>query len=164
MLARQQVLVLQSQGRYEYEAVRSYQYTVRDMYAQFIKSDYGARQRLKNEGKDTSMKKFRELIYPCMTRAKQTDSADEIVAEFNTQHFLNTWDVCMKKQSQNIKAEITKCRLTERSQDKEGSETAPLYSKASKSPTALLAYLLCPQIQRIELVVEVFEGPSTFAV
>jgi hypothetical protein len=71
--------VLQSQGRYEYEAVRSYQYTLRDMYAQFIKSDYGARQRLKNEGKDTSMKKFRELIYPCMTHAKQTDSADEIL-------------------------------------------------------------------------------------
>jgi hypothetical protein len=58
-LARQQVLVQQPHGVYEYEAVRSYQYTVREMHAQFIKSEYGARQRLKNKGKDLSMKRFR---------------------------------------------------------------------------------------------------------
>jgi hypothetical protein len=160
-LARQQVLVQQPHGVYEYEAVRSYQYTVREMHAQFIKSEYGARQRLKNKGKDLSMKRFRELICPCMTHAKQRDTADEIVAEFK--HCLNTWDVCMRKQNQNVKAEIAKCRLTECSQHKEGSETALLYSKASKSPTAFMAYLLCPQIQREELAVKVFEGPSTFA-
>ena len=157
-LSRQQVLVLQPNGEYEYEAVRSYQYTVREMYTQFIKSDYGARQRLKNKEKDLSIKRFRELICPCMTHAKQRDTADEIVAEFK--HCLHTWDVNMRKQNPNVKAEIAKCRC---SQHKEGSETATLYAKASKSPTSFMAYLLCPQIQREELAVKVFEGQSTFA-
>jgi hypothetical protein len=101
-LSRQQVLVLQPNAEYEYEAVRSYQYTVREMYAQFIKSDYGARQRLKNKAKDLSIKRFREQICPCMTHAKQRDTADEIVAEFK--HCLHTWDVNMRKQNPNVKA------------------------------------------------------------
>jgi hypothetical protein len=49
------------------------------------------------------------------------------------------------------------------SQHEEESKTATLYAKASKSPTSFMAYLLCPQIQREELAVKVFEGLSTFA-
>ena len=88
-------------GEYEYEAVRSYQYTIREMYAQFIKSDY-----YKIKAVDLSIKRSRELICPSMTHAKQTDTADEIVTEFK--HCLHTWDVSMRKQNPNVKAEIAK--------------------------------------------------------
>jgi hypothetical protein len=62
--------------------VRSYQFSVKEMYCQFIKSDYGMRQRNDNQGRDLSLKRFRQLICPCMTKAKQRDTADQIVAEF----------------------------------------------------------------------------------
>ena len=108
-----------------------------------------------------SVKKFRELICPCMSHAKQRDTADEIVAEFK--HCLHTWDVCMRRKDRNVRLEIARCSSTECPQHKEGSESAALYAKASKTTSNFLSYLLCPQIQRDELAIQVMVGPSTFA-
>jgi hypothetical protein len=55
-----------------------------EMYCQFIKSDYVTRQRSDNQGRDLSLKRFRQLICPCMTKAEQRDTADQIVAEFKS--------------------------------------------------------------------------------
>lgn len=159
-LSRQQVLLEQPLGGFEYETVRSFQYTITEMHEQFIKSEYGGRQKIENNGRDLSIARFRELICPCMTEAKQRDTADEIVAEFN--HCLTTWDISMRKQNKHVRAEISRCSLTECPQHKTGSLSAEMYSKASKNNTHFLAYLLCPQIQRSELAVKVSDRPSNF--
>ena len=108
-----------------------------------------------------SLKKFRDLICPCMSHAKQRDTVDEIVAEFK--HCLHIWDICMRKKDRNVRLEIARCSSTECHQHKEGTESAALYAKASKTTSNFLSYLLCPQIQRDELAVQVMVGPSTFA-
>ena len=66
-LAKQPVIVEQPRGGFEYEAMRSYQYTVNEMYTYFKESEYGARQRVSNNGRNLSLRRFRELICPCMT-------------------------------------------------------------------------------------------------
>ena len=80
-LSRQSVIVNQPGGGCEYEPVRSYQFTVNEMYTHFKDSEYGARQRNGNSGRNLSLRRFRELICPCMTDAKQRDTADQIVAD-----------------------------------------------------------------------------------
>lgn len=160
-LSRQQVLLEQPDGGHEYETVRSFQYPVTEMYEQFMKSEYGERQRTENKGKDLSLKKFRELICLCMTEAKQRDTADEIVAEFK--QCLHTWDIGMRKKDPHVRAEISRCSATECPQHKAGTTSADLYSKASKSTSQFLAYLLCPQIERPELAVKALDGPSAYA-
>ena len=94
-LSRQSVIVAQSRGGFEYEPTRSYQYTVQEMYIHFKETEYGARQRNNNSGRNMSLRRFREFICPCMTKAKQRDTADQIVAEFK--HCLKTWDDMRKK-------------------------------------------------------------------
>ena len=131
------------------------------MHKQFIISEWGVAQRAENRGRDLTLKKFRELICPRVSHAKQRDTADEIVAEF--QHYFHAWDVCMKKKDRNVRLKIARCSSTECPQHKDGSESAELYAKASKTTSNFLSYLLCPQIQRDELVVQVMVGPSTFA-
>ena len=42
-------------------------------------SEYGVRQIAAHNNRNLSMRKFRELICPCMTLAKQRDTADEII-------------------------------------------------------------------------------------
>ena len=83
-LLRQSVIVDQPGGGCEYEPVRSYQYTVNEMYSHLkeSESEYGGRQRNINGGRNLSIRRFRELFCPCMTKAKQRDTADQIVAEF----------------------------------------------------------------------------------
>ena len=78
-LLRQSVIVDQPGGGCEYEPVRSYQYTVNEMYTHFKESEYGERQRNINGGRNLSLRRFRELICPCMTKAKQRDTAEQIV-------------------------------------------------------------------------------------
>ena len=159
-LSKMQVIIEQPLGGFEYESVRSYQYSVTEMYTEFKKSEYGIRQRNANMNKDLSEKRFRELICPCMTHCKQRDTADEIVAEFK--HCLVTWDTNMRKKDKNVRASIERCKLTECKQHKKDSATAILYSNASKSPVNFLKYLLCPMIQRDELAVKVMTSPSTY--
>jgi hypothetical protein len=156
-LNRQPVLVRQPKGGYQYEPTRSYQYTVSEMYAQFKISEYGARLRLVNKGRDLSQRKFRELICPCMTKAKQRDAADQIVAEFK--QCLKTWER-MRKRDNNVKTAIQRCRNTECRLHNEGSNQAALYASASKSTTNFLKYLLCPQIERNELAIQVGDTVS----
>lgn len=131
------------------------------MHEQFKKSEYGVKQRMENKGKDLSLKRFRELMCPCMTEAKQSDTADEIVAEFK--HCLSTWNIEMRKINCHVRAEITRCSATDCPQHKLGSLSAELYSAASKSTSGFLSYLLCPQIQRPKMAVKVMDGPSNFA-
>ena len=47
-LSKQQVIVDQPKGGFEYEPIRSYQYTVKEMYSYFKESEYGDRQRSSN--------------------------------------------------------------------------------------------------------------------
>jgi hypothetical protein len=159
-LSKMQVIIEQPLGGFEYESVRSYQYSVTEMYTEFKKSEYGIRQRNANGNKDLSEKRFRELICPCMTHSKQRDTADEIVTELK--HCLVTWNINLRKRDRNVRESIERCKLTECIQHKEGSPTAILYSNASKSPVHFLKYLLCPMIQRDELAVKVVTGPSTY--
>ena len=159
-LSKQQVMIEQPLGGFQYESVRSYQYTVAEMYSHFKSSEYGARQRLENSNRDLSIRRFRELICPCMTLAKQRDTADEIIAEFK--HCLLTWDVNMRKKDRNIRASIEKCQLTECKQHQTGSSSAELYAMASKSPQHFMKYLLCPQIQRDELAIKILDGNNSF--
>ena len=159
-LSKQQIIVPQPLGGYEYESIKSFQYTIPEMYTQFINSEFGYRQRLANDNRDMSLRRFRELICPCMTDAKQRDTADEIVAEFK--HCLLTWDICMRKKNSNVRASIVKCQSTDCPQHKKGSSTANMYSLASKTPAHFMNYLLCPKIQRNELAIKVEAGPSTY--
>lgn len=147
-------------GGFEYESVRSFRYSVKEMHEEFIKSEYGGRQRLENKGKDLSIQRFRGLICPSMTDAKQRDTADEIEAEFK--HCLSTWDVGMRKNNQHVRAEIVKCSNTDCPQHKSGTSSADCYAKASRTTSQFLAYLLCPQIQRPELAVKVYSEESNF--
>ena len=160
-LSKHQVLVEQPLGGFEYESIRSYQYSVKEMYHHFKLSEYGVRQRAAHNNRNLSLRKFRELICPCMTLAKQRDTADEIVAEFK--HCLLTWDTNMRKKDSNVKASIEKCKSTECVQHKRGSNSAELYAMASKSPSHFMKYLMCPQIQRDELAVKVADGNSNYA-
>ena len=153
-LSRQSVIVAQPRGGFEYEPIRSYQYTVQEMYSHFKETEYGARQRNSNSGRNMSLRRFRELICPCMTKAKQRDTADQIVAEFK--HCLKTWDD-MRKKDNNIKLAISRCQFTECSYHKDGSPSAAIYAGASKSTSNFLAYLLCPQIERNELAIRIRE-------
>ena len=59
----------------------------------------------------------------------------------------------MRKKDNNIKKAISRCQSTECSYHKEGSQTAAMYTAASKSASNFLAYLLCPQINRDELAI-----------
>ena len=149
-LAKQQVIVDQPRGGFEYEPMRSYQYTVKEMYCYFKESEYGERQRNSNGGRNMSLRRFRELICPCMTKAKQRDTADQIVAEFK--QCLRSWDM-MRKKDYNVKASISRCMNTECALHKRGSSTAALYTAASKTTTDFLSYILCPKINREELAV-----------
>ena len=79
------------------------------MYTHFKDSEYGTRQRNNNNGRNLSLRRFRELICPCMTHAKQRDTADQIVAEFK--QCLRTWDT-MRRKDQNVKASILRCSTT----------------------------------------------------
>ena len=159
-LSKQQVMIEQPLGGFQYESVRSYQYTVKEMYSHFKSSEYGARQRLENSNRDLSIRRFRELICPCMTQAKQRDTADEIIAEFR--HCLLTWDINMRKKDRNIRASIEKCQLTECKQHQKSSSTAELYTMASKSSQHFMKYLLCPQIQRDELAIKISDDNGSF--
>ena len=159
-LSKQQVLIEQPLGGFQYESIRSYQYTVVEMYSHFKSSEYGARQRMENSNRDLSIRRFRELICPCMTLAKQRDTADEIIAEFK--HCLLTWDVNMRKKDRNVRSSIERCQLTECKQHQNGSSSAELYAMASKSPQHFLKYLLCPQIQRDELAIKISDSNSSF--
>jgi hypothetical protein len=78
-ISKHQILAEQTLGGFEYESVRSYQYSVKEMYHHFKLSEYGVRQRAAHNNRDLSLRKFRELICHCMTLAKQRDTADEIV-------------------------------------------------------------------------------------
>ena len=147
-LSRQSVIIEQPRGGFEYEPIRSYQYTVQEMYCHFKDTEYGARQRNSNSGRNMFLRRFRELICPCMTR----DTADQIVAEFK--QCLKSWDD-MRKKDNNIKKAISRCQFTECSYLKEGSPTAAMYTAASKSASNFLAYLLCPQINRDELAITI---------
>jgi hypothetical protein len=115
------------------------------MYSHFLVSEYGARQRLSNKGKDISLRRFRALICPCMSKAKQRDTADEIVAEFK--YCLVTWDTGMRKKDKNVRGAIEKCQLTDCPVHKQGSASAKLYAEGSKSPSQFMSYLLCPKIE-----------------
>jgi hypothetical protein len=156
-LSKHPVIVEQPRGGFEYEPVRSYQFSVKEMYCQFIKSEYGMRQRNDNQGRDLSLKRFRQLICPCMTKAKQRDTADQIVAEFK--QCLKSWEI-MRKKDNNVKSAIARCMTTECPSHKEGTATAALYTAASKTTSNFLTYLLCPKIDRNELAVQVAEEPS----
>ena len=149
-LAKQQVIVDQPRGGFEYEPTRSYQFTVKEMYSYFKESEYGDRQRNSNGGRNMSLRRFRELICPCMTKAKQRDTADQIVAEFK--QCLRSWDLVRKK-DYNVKASISRCMDTDCVLHKRGSSTAALYAAASKTTTNFLSYILCPKINREELAV-----------
>ena len=153
-LAKQPVIVEQPRGGFEYEAMRSYQYTVNEMYTYFKESEYGARQRISNNGRNLSLRRFEELICPCMTKAKQRDTADQIVAEFK--QCLQAWEGMRKKDS-NVKASISRCMKTDCPLHKEGSATAALFIAASKTATNFLTFLLCQKIHRDELAVHVAE-------
>lgn len=159
-MARQQLLLEQPLGGFEYENSRVFQFPVVEMHKQFLISEYGGRQRVANKGNDLSVKRFRELICPCMSDAKQRDTADETVAEMK--HCLQTWEG-LRKKDPNVKAQIILCRATECHQHKEATESADLYSKASKTTSGFLTYILCPQIQREQLSIQVMIEPSTFA-
>ena len=98
-LSRQQLLLPQPDGGFDYETPRVFQFPITEMHRQFILSEWGVAQREENRGRDLSLKKFRELICPCMSHAKQRDTADEIVAEFK--HCLHTWDICIRKKDRN---------------------------------------------------------------
>ena len=156
-LTKQPVLVEQPRGGFEYEPVRSYQFSVKEMYCQFKDSDYGMRQRNDNHGRDMSLRRFRELICPCMTKAKQRDTADQIVAEFK--QCLKSWDT-MRKKDNNVKSAIARCMTTECPSHKEGTATAALYAAASKTTSNFLTYMLCPKIDRNELAVQVIGEPN----
>ena len=114
------------------------------MYSHFKETEHGARQRNSSSGRNMSLRRFRELICPCMTKAKQRDTADQIVAEFK--HCLKTWDD-MRKKDNNIKLAISRCQSTECSYHKDGSPSAAIYAGASKSTSNFLAYLLCPVLK-----------------
>lgn len=157
-LAKQPVIVEQPRGGFEYEPMRSYQYTPKEMYTQFKESEYGARQRNSNNGRNLSLRRFRELICPCMTKAKQRDTADQTVAEFK--QCLQSWDG-MRKKDNNVRASIARCMTTECSLHKPGSNSAALYTAASKTTTSFLNYLLCPKIHRDELAVHVIENANS---
>ena len=137
--------------------MRSYQYTVTEMYAQFIISEFGGRQRNANNGRDMSLRRFRELICPCMTLAKQRDTADQIVAEFK--QCLKTWKL-MRKRDNNVKSCIERCRNTECRLHNESSPDAASYASASKSTTNFLKYILCAQLEWNEFAVQVGESSS----
>lgn len=156
-LNKEQAIIPQPLGGFEYETIRSFQYSIKEMYAYFIDSEYGVRQRALNKERDLSLRRFRELICPCMTTAKQRDTADEIVAEFK--FCLLTWDIGMRKKDRNVRAEIEKCQCI---LHKKGSSTCESYTMASRSPSQFLAYLLCPKIQRDELAVQVGGEQSTY--
>jgi hypothetical protein len=158
-LSRQQIVIEQPLGGFQYESIKSYQYTVPEMYKHF--KEYGHRQRLANNSRDLSLRRFRELICPCMTLAKQRDTADEIVAEFK--QCLLTWDINMRKKDSLIKRSIEICSNTECCQHKKNSPSAALYALASKSPSHFMSYLLCPQIQRDELAVKVSDGLDAYS-
>ena len=153
-LSRQSVIIAQPRGGFEYEPIRSYQYTVQEICCHFKETEYGARQRYNNSGRNMSLRRFRELICPCMTKAKQRDAADQIVAEFK--QCLKTWDD-MRKKDNNVKLAITRCQSTECSYDKDGSPSPAMYTGASESTSKFLAYLLCPQIERNELAIRISE-------
>ena len=158
-LAKQSVIVNQPGGGCEYEPVRSYQYTVREMYTHFKGSEYGARQRNSNSGRNLSMRRFRELICPCMTNAKQRDTADQIVAEFK--QCLRTWDL-MRGKDQNVKASILRCSSTECPFHANSSSKTPLYAAASRTATDFLHYLLCSKINRNELAVHIPDSSTEY--
>ena len=63
-LSKHPVIVEQPRGGFEYEPVRSYQFSAKETYYQFIKSDYGTRQQNDNQGRALSLKRFRQLICP----------------------------------------------------------------------------------------------------
>ena len=160
-LSKQQIVIEQPLGGYEYESIKSYQYTVPEMYKHFKETEYGHRQRMCNNGRDLSLRRFRELICPCMTQAKQRDTADEIVAEFK--QCLLTWDISMRKKDRNVMQSIEKCSNTECAQHKKNTASAALYAMASKSPSHFMKYLMCPQIQRDELAVKVSDGQDLYS-
>jgi hypothetical protein len=110
-LSRQQIVIEQPLGGFQYESIKSYQYTVPAMYKDFKESEYGHIQRLAINNRDLWLRRFRELICPCMTLAKQRDTADEIVAEFK--QCLSTWDMNMRKKDSHVEASIEICSDTE---------------------------------------------------
>ena len=162
-LSRQSVIVDQPGGGCEYDPVRSYQFTVNEMYTHYKDSEYGARQRNGNSGRNLSLRRFRELICPCMTNAKQRDTADQIVAEFK--QYLRSWDLVIRK-DHNVEASILRCSSTECSLHAEGSSKATLYAAASRTTTDCLIYLLCSKVHRNELAVHILDsntGHNSFA-
>ena len=156
----EQVFIEQPLGGYQYESIRSFQYTIPEMYDQFKNSEFGYRQKIAHNDRDLSLRRFRELICPCMTQAKQRDTADEIVAELK--HCFLTWDICMRKKDSNVRVSIARCQLTDCQKHKKGSNSANMYALASKSPSHFMNYLLCPKVQGDELAVKIATSPSTF--
>jgi hypothetical protein len=153
------VLVPIHGGGFGFEIRRTYQYTVPQMYAHFIKSDYGERLRQSNKNKDLSEKKFRELICPCISLAKQIDTADETKQEMT---FCVEAFETMRKKNKDVKAQIEKCSKTNCSYHKKDTEGAEAYRNASKSVSHFLHFLLCPPIERDELAIVVKTGPDNF--
>ena len=84
-----------------------------------LRQRIGFRQRIAHNDRDLSLRRFRELICPCMTQAEQRDTADEIVAEFKL--CLLTWNICMRKKDSNVRASIARCQLTDYQKHKKGS-------------------------------------------
>ena len=142
-------------GGCEYEPVRSYQFTVNEMYTYFKNSEYGARQINGNSGRNLSLRRFRELICLCMTNAKQRDTANQIVAEFK--QCLRSWDL-MRRKDQNVKASILRSSSTECSLNAEGSSKATLYAAASRTTTDFLSNLLCSKVHCNELAVHILDS------
>lgn len=76
--------VLQLDGSYLYESVRSQPMELHEMLKEFIGSEYGNRWRVTNKNKNISLNQFRKLQCPCMTTmAAQRDTADTVRAEIN---------------------------------------------------------------------------------
>jgi hypothetical protein len=74
---------------------------------------------------------------------------------------LITWEK-LRRNDKNVRAEIERCKKTNCSQHKSGSESALKYRDASKSLSHFIAYLLCPPRQYDELAVKISTEPSDY--
>jgi hypothetical protein len=161
-LGTQMVLLKQPLGGFEYEAVRTQQYNVGIMHKKFGESDFGARLRIENGGKNISQKLFCKLCCKCITQATQRDTSNYPEVQFD--NALISWEHGRTKDP-NIKMEIHACQKTDCLRHKLGSDTAKLYRDASKSSVQFLEFLLCSPIERSELAIIVGkEGEDNHAI
>ena len=141
------VIVPQPDGSVTYEPVRTFQYTPREMWLAFCPSEYGMAHKNKY-GKHPGRKLFEKLICPCLTKAKQIDTADEITQDMAMA--LQCWDN-MRKKNVLVKRMIAECRKGGKCAcHKEGSA----YMLASTSKSAFLDCILCAPVEWSELAVQ----------